>query len=92
MKINKNIYIELKRNLDALGRVVIPMEMRKHLCFDKNQKVSIKLYNNHVRIEKSQEEDDDDVCCFCGIKNNLINHKDILVCTNCIDDLLDKLE
>ncbi len=64
--------------------------MRKHLCFDKNQKVSIKLYNNHVRIEKSQEEDDN-VCCFCGIKNNLINHKDILVCTNCIDDILDKL-
>lgn len=89
MKVNKDICVGLKRNLDALGRVVIPMAMRKHLCFGKNQKVSIKLYNNHVRIEKAQE---DDVCCFCGSKNNLINHKDILVCTNCIDDLLDKLE
>ena len=90
MKVNEDICVGLKRNLDALGRVVIPMEMRKHLCFGKNQKVSIKLYNNHVRIEKAQEEENS--CCFCGNKNNLINHKGILVCTNCIDDLLDKLE
>ncbi|MBS6025908.1 MAG: AbrB/MazE/SpoVT family DNA-binding domain-containing protein [Paeniclostridium sordellii] len=57
MKVNEDICVGLKRNLDALGRVVIPMEMRKHLCFGKNQKVSIKLYNNHVRIEKAQEEE-----------------------------------
>lgn len=90
MKINEDVCVGLERNIDALGRVVIPMEMRKQLSFCKNQKVSIQLYNNHIRIEKSKEEENS--CCFCGSKKNLINHKGILVCTNCIDDLLDKLE
>lgn len=48
MKVNEDVCVGLERNIDNLGRVVIPIEMRKQLNFDKNQKVSIKLYNNHV--------------------------------------------
>lgn len=45
IKVNEDVCVGLKRNLDVLERVVIAMEMRKHLYFGKNQKVSIKLYN-----------------------------------------------
>ncbi len=87
IKFNEDICVGLERNIDALGRVVIPMEMRKQLRFGENQKVSIQLYNNHVLIKKAEE-----VCCFCGSKTDLINYKGILICHNCISDLLDKLE
>lgn len=86
MKINENVCVGLERNIDNLGRVVIPMEMRKQLNFDKNQRVSIQLYNNHVVIKKAEK-----VCCFCGSSDDLINYKDFLVCNNCIVNLLDKL-
>lgn len=87
MKFNEDIAVELERNIDNLGRIVIPIEMRRQLNFSKNQKVSINLYQNHIKIEKAEE-----VCCFCASKVNLINYKNNWICNNCVEDLLNKLE
>lgn len=38
----------LERHLDDLGRIVIPKEMRNKLNFEKNEKLSISLFENHI--------------------------------------------
>lgn len=54
------------RNLDDLGRVVIPMEFRKSLDLESGKPVEMTMVDGAV-IEKRYEE----VCKVCGCKDNL---------------------
>ena len=76
----------LERHLDDLGRIVIPKEMRNKLNFEKNEKLSISLFENHIEIRKSEIR-----CLFCNTKENLDTYKNYSFCKSCLDNMVNDL-
>ncbi len=70
------------RNLDALGRVVLPMEMRKTLGIEEKDPIEITLEGDTIVLRKYEP-----CCIFCGSTENnvLLNNK--RVCRKCIEKL-----
>ena len=60
-------------------------EMRDKLQFKENQAVNIKLFENHIQIEKSKT-----TCCFCGSEESLELYKNFSICNSCLSDIVDK--
>ena len=67
----------IEREIDNVGRVVIPMEFRKKLGIEFNSKVLISLSNGSIII-KAQKE----TCALCGSKLEEI--KEVRLCSQCI--------
>ncbi|HCW52609.1 MAG TPA: AbrB family transcriptional regulator [Clostridium sp.] len=70
------------RNLDNMGRIVIPKEMRKVLKVMNGDKVRIIKDNNTVVIKKAADN-----CFLCGSENNLIEYKDVYICKKCVKEM-----
>lgn len=70
------------RKIDELGRIVIPIEIRKFLDIHEKDSLGISLENNSISIKKENP-----YCVFCNSNSNLkfFNNKNI--CTNCIEKL-----
>ena len=70
------------RRFDELGRIVIPIEIRKILDIKEKDSLGISLENNFISIKKETP-----YCVFCNSNSNLkfFNNKNI--CTNCIQKL-----
>lgn len=66
------------RNLDSLGRIVIPKEIRKRHEINEGDPVTIIDGISHVIIKKYRNG-----CIFCGSDENLNEYKDICVCKKC---------
>lgn len=72
------------RNLDCLGRVVIPKEIRKKLDIKEGEPVAITDHGSVIIIRKYRKG-----CIFCGCEEELIEYKGMCVCKKC-RDLLNK--
>lgn len=70
------------RKIDELGRIVIPIEIRKILDIKEKDSLGISLENNCIFIKKETP-----YCIFCNSNSNLrfFNNKNI--CNNCIQKL-----
>ena len=79
-KTNKGII----RNIDSLGRVVIPKEFRKILNIKENEPVEIVCENGAITVKKHN-----DSCILCGAKKDLKNVKNILICEKCLEEMKD---
>ncbi|WP_338557952.1 AbrB/MazE/SpoVT family DNA-binding domain-containing protein [Paraclostridium sordellii] len=79
-KTNKGII----RNIDSLGRVVIPKEFRKMLNIKENEPVEIVCENGAITVKKYN-----DSCILCGFKEDLKNVKNILICEKCLEEMKD---
>lgn len=66
------------RQLDNLGRIVIPKEMCRTLHIQAGDPLEIRLDGKRVIILKKE-----DCCTFCGGRNGLVAYEDRLVCANC---------
>lgn len=66
------------RNLDNLGRVVIPKEMRKVLGINEGHPVEIAKVNNDIVISKFSTG-----CIFCGSDKEVVEFNGALVCDGC---------
>lgn len=79
----------MKRKVDELGRIVIPMEIRNK--FDINEKDQIEIYVDGDKIILKKYAPS---CIFCGETKELREFKDKLVCQKCIVkiDARNKLE
>ena len=78
---NYDNIIGITRNLDNLGRVVIPMELRKSLGFAENQGVEILADNDHIIIRKASTR-----CIFCGEPTEL-QVLSRYACKDCLEKL-----
>lgn len=67
------------RKVDELGRVVIPIELRRTLGID--QKDALEIYVDQERIILKKYEP---ACVFCGNAENVHNFKGKNVCENCL--------
>ena len=69
------------RKVDELGRVVIPIELRR--TFDIEEKDALEIYVDRDTIILKKYEP---ACIFCGEYKNVISFKNKLVCRGCIED------
>ena len=70
------------RQVDELGRIVIPIELRRVL--DINVKDSLEIYvdNESVILKKYEVS-----CAFCGEREDLISLNGKCICPNCLAKL-----
>lgn len=72
----------ITRQLDALGRVVIPIEMRRNLNIENRDHVEIYSEDDRIIVKKAGES-----CVFCGSTENLLIFKDRRICSECLAQL-----
>ena len=82
---SKDLSVGVERAIDSLGRLVLPKEMRNALNFQDNQVVNIKLFRDHIKIEKSIIN-----CNFCDSQDDIIYYKNFPICRNCLNELVEK--
>lgn len=73
------------RPVDELGRVVLPKELRK--VMDINEKDGMEIF---VEADKIILRKYHPTCVFCGSLDNVVTHKEKLVCKECINTLVKK--
>ena len=66
------------RKVDPLGRIVIPMEIRKVLSIIEGDSLEIVKDNNAILLRKYRKG-----CIFCGEDKSIIEFKGNLVCKEC---------
>ena len=70
------------RKVDELGRVVLPIELRRTL--DIAEKDSLEIYVDGASIVLKKYEP---TCIFCGDAKNVLNYKGKNICPNCLAEL-----
>ena len=70
------------RKVDELGRIVLPIEIRKIL--DINQKDAIEIFTDNDRIVLQKYQP---ACCFCNNVSDIVYFNGKRVCTSCIENL-----
>jgi AbrB family transcriptional regulator, transcriptional pleiotropic regulator of transition state genes len=70
------------RHVDELGRIVIPIEIRKRLGIGEKDPVEITVAGETILLEKPRS-----VCVFCGSDRKLGEHRGRPVCRSCIREL-----
>lgn len=70
------------RPVDKLGRVVIPIELRKTLGIRENDELEIFVEGSNIILKKQEH-----TCVFCGGLDNIKEFKGKNICQNCIRDI-----
>lgn len=66
------------RKVDELGRVVIPIELRRTLGIDEKDALEIYVDAEKIILKKYQP-----ACVFCGDATDVQHYKGKLVCRSC---------
>lgn len=77
--------IGIVRNLDPLGRIVIPVELRRTLRIHANDPIEIYTVGESIVLKKYTP-----VCVFCGEAENTIAHNEKLICKECLKEIARK--
>jgi len=75
------------RKVDELGRVVLPMELRK--TFDIKIKDAMEIYVDDETIILKKYEP---ACIFCGNANDTVNYTGKNICKECVGKLADAIK
>lgn len=70
------------RRVDALGRFVLPMELRKSLAIGQDDYLQIFLDGDSIVLRKSQLS-----CVLCGKTEELTDFHDKKICRDCLEEL-----
>jgi len=70
------------RKVDELGRIVIPIELRRTFGINIKDDLEIYVDKENIILEKYEP-----ACLFCGNTNNMKHYGNRIVCTDCIDKL-----
>lgn len=70
------------RKVDELGRVVIPIELRRTLGIDVKDSLEIYVDNERIILKKYEP-----ACLFCGNADNVKHYKGRIVCEECIKEM-----
>lgn len=66
------------RRIDSLGRVVLPIELRRTLELDEDSSLEIFVEGNQVILKKYEPS-----CIFCGEVNGVESYKGRNICAKC---------
>jgi transcriptional pleiotropic regulator of transition state genes len=70
------------RNIDELGRIVVPKEIRKKLGIANTDPVEIYVDGDKIILTKYIP-----VCHFCSGSENIVEYKGKQICKSCIAEL-----
>ena len=70
------------RKVDELGRIVLPIELRRTLDIDIKDSLEIYVDDSKIILKKYEP-----TCIFCGEGNNIINYGDKNICRDCLEKL-----
>lgn len=73
------------RKIDALGRIVLPIEIRETLGIKERDPLEIFVDGENIVFKKYSP-----TCIFCDSTENLTIYKDKLICPDCINDIANK--
>ncbi|MBO5907934.1 MAG: AbrB/MazE/SpoVT family DNA-binding domain-containing protein [Clostridia bacterium] len=71
------------RNIDELGRIVVPKEIRQRMGIANNDPVEIYIEGDKVILTKYTP-----VCHFCGSDSEVCDFKGKKICKSCISDII----
>lgn len=75
------------RQLDTLGRIVLPIELRRTMDIGVKDMLEIFVDGDSIILKKYHPS-----CIFCGDARDVQPYKNKLVCKNCLADLRDGVE
>ena len=67
------------RQIDVLGRIVLPMELRRTKGIEERDPIEIFVDGDNIVLRKYQPE-----CIFCGTLENVTEHKGAKICEECL--------
>ena len=70
------------RRIDELGRIVLPIEIRKTLDLSSKDAVEIFVDGNSIILEKYEP-----TCIFCGSAEKTQKYEGKRICSNCLENL-----
>ena len=74
------------RKVDELGRVVIPIELRRTLGIDEKDALEIYVDNERIVLKKYEP-----ACIFCNSAEDVQNFKGKLVCKSCVQAMMENI-
>lgn len=73
------------RKVDQLGRIVIPIELRRIFNIAKRDSIEILVEGDQIVLQKYQP-----TCTFCGGRKDIVILKGKNICKNCLKDIINK--
>jgi len=70
------------RKVDELGRVVLPIELRRNLDIEIRSPLEIYVDGDLIILKKYEP-----ACIFCGEAKEVVNFKDKIICNDCLREL-----
>ncbi len=70
------------RRVDELGRVVLPIELRRTLEIEERDQLEIMLEDDRIVLRKYQP-----TCIFCGADTDLLEHRGKRICGKCLKEI-----
>ena len=70
------------RKIDELGRIVLPIELRRTLDIGERDALEIYVDQDAVILKKYKTS-----CAFCSSNENLVEFKDKCICAECLAQL-----
>ena len=67
------------RKVDDLGRIVLPIELRRTLDIEERDELEIFMENDRIVLQKFEP-----ACLFCGSSRSLVSYRRKNVCQECI--------
>ena len=73
------------RKVDELGRIVLPIELRRTLDIAEKDSLEIYVDGDQIVLKKYPPS-----CIFCGNAKDIIHYKGKNVCSDCAHELMEK--
>lgn len=70
------------RRVDELGRIVIPIELRRTLDIEIKDALEIYVDKDQIILKKYEP-----ACIFCGNARDISNYKGKNICNECLEEL-----
>lgn len=70
------------RKVDELGRIVIPIELRRTMGIEEKDALEIYVDNDKIILKKYEP-----ACIFCGNAEDVNNYKGKNICRNCLTEI-----
>lgn len=70
------------RKVDELGRIVLPIELRRTLEIAERDSLEIYVEGSTIILKKYEP-----ACIFCGDAKDVVNYKGRNICKNCLNEM-----
>lgn len=70
------------RKVDELGRIVLPIELRRTLDIEERDALEIYLDGDKIVLQKYEP-----ACLFCGSNHGLVSYKGKNICSDCAKNI-----